>query len=109
MILTLITRIYSTANQLIVDKKESITLDFRLIEELLSMDDLLLMQEQIIEKSEELLKQLEQNREDDKATLIFQAIQYIETHYGETNLDLSTISEELHVSSSYFARIFKTP
>lgn len=107
LILTLITRIYSTANQLIVDKKESITLDFRLIEELLSMDDLLLMQEQIIEKSEELLKQLEQNREDDKATLIFQAIQYIETHHGETNLDLSTISEELHVSSSYFARIFK--
>lgn len=107
LVLTLITHIFGTFNQLIVDKKESIALDFRLIEELLKMDDLNLMQEKIIKKCEELLKQLAQNREDDKATLVFQAIKYIENHYDESTLDLGTICEELHVSSSYFARIFK--
>ena len=107
LVLTLITRIYSTFNQLIVDKKETIALDFQLIEKLMKMDDLNLMQENIIMKCKELLKQLEQNREDDKATLVFQAIKYIEEHYDESKLDMSAICEELHVSSTYFARIFK--
>jgi len=107
LVLTLITHIFGTFNQLIVDKKETIALDFHLIEELLKMDDLNLMQEKIIKKCEELLKQLAQNREDDKATLVLQAIKYIENHYDESTLDLGGICEELHVSSSYFARIFK--
>lgn len=107
LVLTLITRIFATFNQLIVDKKENIVLDFKLIEELLKINDLNVIQEKIIQKCEELMKQLEQKREDDKAILVFQAIQYIESHYDDSNLDLGTICDALHVSSSYFARIFK--
>ncbi|PKM68307.1 MAG: hypothetical protein CVU95_03660 [Firmicutes bacterium HGW-Firmicutes-2] len=107
LVLTLITRIFATFNQLIVDKKENIVLDFYLVEELLKINDLNLIQEKIIQKCEELIKQLEQKREDDKAILVFQGIQYIESYYDDSNLDLSTICEVLHVSSSYFARIFK--
>ncbi len=107
LVLALIIRVYSTYNQLIMDKKESETLDFRLIEALLSMDDLVLMQESIIQRSKELVDQLQQNREDDKAVLVLDAMRYIETCYSDPSLDLSHISEKFHVSSSYFARIFK--
>jgi|GEM_PF-837765 len=107
LILTLITRIHMTVNQLIVDKKEAILLDFSLIEKLMNMEELEGIQEGIIQKCDELMVVLERNREDDKMALVTQALRYIEKNYDDSCLDLGSISEKLHVSSSYFARIFK--
>lgn len=61
-----------------------------------------------VELCETLIENIEKSRAQDQANLVTRAISYINNQYGNIKLDVQMVCEHLHVSTSYFSRLFKT-
>lgn len=107
LILSMIIRIYDVYNQMCLKDTLKATLDFRLVEQLYDLEDFSGVQTKLMTTIEDLSGKLKKSREDDKNHLVIEAIAYIELSYMNPTLDLKEMSEKLHVSTSYFSRIFK--
>lgn len=106
-ILSLVTKIYDVYNQMCIKDESKESLDFSLADEIFRLEDLSLLQTKINKVFIRLSQQLCRTRDDDKHYLILKAITIIENEFSNPGLDLNLMSEALHVSTSYFSRIFK--
>lgn len=108
LILALMTRIFDGYNQMCLTEAMKETLDFTLVETLHYLEDFTQVEVQIQETIDRLSGQLLQSRQNDKNHLVLEAINHIETSYMHADLDIKEMSDHLHVSASYFSRIFKS-
>lgn len=105
--LTLVTKIYGSYNQNVLLEQDQFSIESSVIERILQSERIEEISECINALCNSMSKELQKIRDNDQLALVQTAKQYIESHYAETKLDLNSISEYLHVSSSYFARLFK--
>lgn len=107
VVLSLVTKVYDIYNQMCMKDELKESLDFSLIQEIFDLEDLEKLEINIKHVFVILGKKLIQSREDDRYYLVVQAVQHIESDYSNPSLDLNQMNEALHVSISYFSRIFK--
>lgn len=69
-----------------------------------SIDDVMLWFERLCHR---IIEYIGLQRQDSAEVLSRQGLQYIEENYALTDLSLKSVSEYLHISSSYFSSIFK--
>ncbi len=107
LLLTLMTKTFDVYNQITLDESLKQTLDFKLVEKIYLLESLTSIETAMFETFWELSLKLKKSREDDKNHLVLEAIQYVEKDYANPAIDLNLMSQMLHVSTSYFSRIFK--
>lgn len=107
LILSMITKVYDTYNQACLDDTMKQTLDFKLVEKIYALDSIEELTNDIQITFMKLRSNLEQSRADDKMQMVHKAMSIISESYSEPDLDLTGISDRLHVSTSHFSRTFK--
>jgi len=107
LILSLITKVFDTYNQMCLKEEMKEILDFKVVEKIYGLEDFSILEQKILEIFSQLCEKLRYSREDDKHHMVVKALQFIEENYGDSGLDLNQISEGLNMSTSYFSRIFK--
>lgn len=107
LILSLISKVLDTYNQMCIRENMKEVLDFKLVEEIYGLEDFKVLENSILVVFNKLCKNLHNSRENEKQQIVVQALQFIDTNYSDSGLDLNKISEELNMSTSYFSRIFK--
>ncbi len=107
LLLTLMTKVFDVYNQITINESLKQTLDFKLVEKVYLLESLTSIEEALIDTFILLSTNLRQSREDDKNHLVVKAIKYVEKEYSNPAIDLNLMSQLLHVSTSYFSRIFK--
>jgi two-component system, response regulator YesN len=105
--LTLVTKIYGSYNQNVLSDQDQFAIESSIIEKILQSQRIEEINEIINHLCHEMSKEIKRLRDDDQRSIVQQAKKFIEDYYHEPKLDLNRISEQLHVSSSYFARLFK--
>lgn len=105
--LTLVTKIYGSYNQNILSDHDRFSIESTVIEKILRAERIEEISDSINRLCHEMSSDSQKNRDNDQTILVQSAKQYIDSHYQETTLDLNSVSDYLHVSSSYFARLFK--
>ncbi len=107
LLLSLITAMFDAYNQICVKDTMKKTLDFYLVEQIYALESLSDLEKNLEEVFRVLSEDLRKLRDDDKHHLVMKAIVYVETNYSDPCVNLNSMGELLHVSVSYFSRIFK--
>jgi len=105
--LTLVTKIYGSYNQNVLSEQDQFSIESTIIEKILRSERIDEISDIINQLSHDMSAEIQRLRDDDQQSIVQEAKKYIEQNYREPKLDLNRISEHLHVSSSYFARLFK--
>ena len=104
--LTLLTRIYSSFQQCL-QNEEYFAIECQVIEEILGAHKIDEVQQILFRLCLEMGKKVDEQRENLKDSLVKQGLLIIEEEYQRSELDLNYISNQLFVSSGYFARVFR--
>lgn len=105
--LTLVTKIYGSYNQNVLSEQDQFAIESSVIEKILQSERIEDISESINQLCHAMSDEIQRLRNDDQLSIVQDAKKYIEQYYQEPKLDLNRISEHLHVSASYFARLFK--
>lgn len=107
LILSLMTKIFDAYNQMCLKDEMKESLDFALVETLYNLENFAEVEGQIQLTIQRLSDQLVKSRQNDKHHLVLDALNHIEATFMDPTLDIAAMSNHLHVSASYFSRIFK--
>lgn len=105
--LSLLTTVYDGYNQMCLTDELKRSIDFTFVEKIYKLESLTTLEVEMNETFKALSNNLKQSRVDERYHLVLDALEIIENEYSNPSLDLSHISEALHVSVSYFSRTFK--
>lgn len=107
LLLSMMTNVYDNYNKICIQDSMKLLLDFDLVEEIYAMESFESIETALYDSFSILAENLVKSRENDKNKLVLDAIHYIENNYDDPSIDLTFMSGMLHVSNSYFSRIFK--
>lgn len=86
---------------------ESVQTDFQLLYKVFDMEDLSEIQQYFKEACMKLYDQISRLRQDEWTILAEKAMLFIKENYQNKNLNVQMVCDHLHLSASYFSRIFK--
>lgn len=98
--------IYSVYNEM-VDIDEDQPMEFHDFNEVFEKENIEEIKSYYIQLCERLLKKIEDLRDNDQVNLVKRAINFILKNYSNKDLDIQFICENLHISASYFCKLFK--
>lgn len=86
---------------------ENIQTDFQLLYKVLEMEDLSEIQQYFRDACMKLYDQIMRERQDEWTILAEKAMLFIKDNYQNKNLNVQMVCDHLHLSASYFSRVFK--
>lgn len=98
--------IYSVFNE-IAETDEEHTIDFHNFHEVFEKENIEEIKSYYIELCKKMMQKVSNNRENDQVNLVKRATSFIQKNYPNKDLDIQYICENLHISASYFSKLFK--
>ncbi len=88
-------------------EEEKTIIDFSLIDRVVNSKSEEEIKNAIVRQIKDISIKIEQNKKDERLEIIREGTKYLNENYSMTYLDLSTLANELHVSTSYISKEFK--
>ena len=107
LMVDLICTIIKTINELGNSCESSFLEGLNPIKKLLNCETIKEMKFQITDILMKICENIELQKKSHNSTLKENIIQYMEAHYSDSNLNITTISERFHINPAYLSRFFK--
>lgn len=99
--------IYSVYNEM-METDEDYNIHFHNFNEVFEKENIEEIKAYYVQLCESLIQKIGSLRENDQVNLVKRAITFIQKNYSNKALDIKYICEHLHISASYFSKLFKT-
>lgn len=108
LLLKLTVNLLNVFNDVIQMNDRDEYIPFEVFNQVYKMKNLDQIKDYYIGLSHDLIQRIKRARIEDQSGIVDRAIGYINQNFGDKNLDVQSVCEYLHVSTSYFSRLFKT-
>lgn len=102
------TTMLNTFNEAIDKNYTEIVIDFNVFNQVFEKNSMEEIKEYYLNLCKQFMNQIDKKREDDQGDLVSRASNYIYINYSNKDLDVQSICDYLHISPSYFSRLFKS-
>ena len=107
MTINLIIETYTAAKELKIDLNSMEKFRTKIVSDILSMTDLLEMENSILNLLDQLFETFRKNNETKNANVVTNMEEYIKAHYEEPDLSLAKIADIFYMNPNYLSRAFK--
>ena len=102
------TTMLNTFNEEIDGKHSEIVIDFNVFNQVFEKNSMGEIKEYYLNLCKQFMNQIDKKSKDDQGNLVGRASNYIYINYSNKDLDVQSICDYLHISPSYFSRLFKS-